>query len=151
MQTLSPAPCTPSGVERGGSILQVFLHRLLPPDPLSSPVSAMTLVFWHLEVNLTLPHCSPPSCLSFLSLHWGSQACYQVGWGPQPVVSTFPAASELALPHLPPFRAVITGYLLSLETFPAVILPSPGGRMCRTTKGDSDFPRVCMVAPIVVC
>ena len=104
----------------GGSVLKAFLLRLLPPDPLSSPVSLVTLVFCHLEVNLPLSHCSPPSCLSFLSLPWGSQACYQPGRGPQPVISTFPAASELSLPHLPPFRAGITGYLLSLETFRAV-------------------------------
>ena len=135
----------------GGSVLKAFLLRLLPPDPLSSPVSLVTLVFCHLEVNLPLSHCSPPSCLSFLSLPWGSQACYQPSWGPQPVISTSPATSVLSLPHLPPFRAAITGYLLSLETFPAVSLPPSGARMCRTTKDPSDFPRVCMLAPIGGC
>ena len=51
----------------GGSVLKAFLLRLLPPDPLSSPVSLVTLVFCHLEVNLPLPLFS--SLLSLFSFH----------------------------------------------------------------------------------
>ena len=43
---------------REGSVLHAYLLRLLSPDPLSSPVSAVTLVFCHMEVNLPPSHCS---------------------------------------------------------------------------------------------
>ena len=108
------------GEWRGGSILQVFLLRTLS----ALPSHCLNVMFCHLEINLLPYHCSPLSCLSFISFPWFSQVWCQSGLGPQPILRTLLSSQQAVyVVHLPPFRAWLLSTFCDCKVFPYFKFP----------------------------